>query len=143
MSRRLTGTRRRRAARGSASVFVVGMAVTLLACAGLVVDGGTAINARMKLADDTEQAARLGAEQIDLPLLRSGGVVRIDASAARSAAGGYLQSLGYEDIDVQVSPAGDAVTAAARDSGRTQLISLIGINSFHVSASATSNARTQ
>ena len=37
---------------GTATAFVVGFAIVLLACAGLVIDGGTALNARMTLADD-------------------------------------------------------------------------------------------
>ena len=59
--RRLLATLRARLVRrdegGTATVFVVGFAVVLLACAGLVIDGGSAINARMKLADAEGRAA--------------------------------------------------------------------------------------
>lgn len=133
--------RARRDERGAASAFVVGMAVTLLACAGLVVDGGTALNARMKLADDVEQAARAGAQEIDLVTLRSSGVVQLDQGAAQARAQTYLGGLGYDSGSVAVT--GDAVTVSADDVVRTRLLTLIGIGTFDVSATATAEAATQ
>ena len=58
--------RRRRDERGSATVFVIGFALILFLCAGLVIDGGLAINKRMRIADDAEQAARIGADSINV-----------------------------------------------------------------------------
>lgn len=133
--------RRLRDERGTASAFVVGMAVTLLACAGLVVDGGTALNARMKLADDVEQAARAGAQEIDETALRGPGVLQLDAQAAATRARGYISSLGYSNAGVTV--AGDSITVSADDTVSTRLLGLVGINNFDVSASATAEAVTQ
>ena len=55
-----------RSEQGSATVFVIGFAIVLFLCAGLVIDGGLAINKRMRIADDAEQAARIGADSIDV-----------------------------------------------------------------------------
>ena len=74
--------------RGTATAFVVGFAVVLLACAGLVIDGGSALNARMTLADDVEQAARAGAQEIDILTLRSSNLVQLDPRAAEARAQG-------------------------------------------------------
>ena len=74
--------RRTRSERGAASVFVVGMSVMLFVCAGLVVDGGLAINARMKVADDAEQASRIGADTLDL-LHRASDLVRAGRDVPR------------------------------------------------------------
>lgn len=127
--------------RGTATVFVIGLAVVLLAAAGLVIDGGTALNARMKLADDVEQAARLGANQIDVDTLRGSGVVRIDPAAARAEAGGFLAGRGYGAISVTVDDS--SVSVGAEDTVQTAMLQLIGVFTFDISAGATAEAVTQ
>lgn len=132
---------RARDERGTASAFVVGLAVVLLACAGLVIDGGTALNARMKLADDAEQAARAGAQQIDQEALRGQGVLRLDQSSAAARARTHISSLGYTNAGVTVGA--DTITVSATDRVDTVLLNLIGIGNFDISASATAEAVTQ
>lgn len=127
--------------RGTATAFVVGMTVTLLAVAGLVVDGGNALNARMKLADDTEQAARAGAQQIDELALRSSDVVQLDPTAAQQSASTFISRFGYTNTGVTVT--GDEVTVGATDRVDTILLNLIGFRSFQVSAVATAEAVTE
>jgi len=127
--------------RGSATTFVIGMAITLLACAGLVLDGGTALNARMRLADQVEQSARAGAQQVDEPTLRATGTMRLDRHAAQDSARGYLARVGQHDANVSVS--GDAVTVTARDSVDTVLLNLVGFHRFSIEASATAEAETR
>lgn len=63
--------------RGSMSVFVVIFSVAVFLLAGLLVDGGAAINARLKAADIAEQAARAAADQIDVEALRVTGDIRL------------------------------------------------------------------
>lgn len=127
--------------RGSAAVFVVGMAVTLFACAGLVLDAGTALNARMRLADQVEQAARAGAQQIDVLALRQDQVVVLDQQAAESAARSYMANVSPENALVEV--AGDQVTVTAKGEVKTVLLSIIGIDKFSIRARATSEAVTR
>jgi Flp pilus assembly protein TadG len=131
----------RREESGTATAFVVGFAVVLLACAGLVIDGGNALNARMKLADDVEQAARAGAQEIDIVALRSNDVVLLDARAAEGRAMGYLGTLGYTTMTATAT--GDQVQVAAQDTVRTKLLLLVGVPDFDISASATAQAVTQ
>ena len=144
--RRLLATLRARLVRrdegGTATVFVVGFAVVLLACAGLVIDGGSAINARMKLADDVEQAARAGAQQIDIDTLRGSNVVTLDGLAAEARARQYLNALGYTRVTVP-PVTGDAITVHAEDTTTTKLLSLIGVHDFDIAATATAQAVTQ
>jgi Flp pilus assembly protein TadG len=127
--------------RGSATVFVIGFAIVLLACAGLVIDGGGALNARMTLSDDVEQAARAGAQEVDVDYLRQNGVVRLNPGAAETAARSYLVSKGY--TVGQVSATDDTVRVSAKDTVNTKLLMLIGVNSFDVNATATAEAVTQ
>lgn len=135
------GPRGRRDERGAATAFVVGMTVVLLACAGLVVDGGTALNARMKLADDVEQASRAGAQAIDEVELRQNGRLRLNVPEADRRARSFITGLGYPSPVVNVDAT--SVTVAAEDRVSTRLLGLIGINSFDINASATAEAETQ
>ncbi|TMR96132.1 hypothetical protein EJK15_25100 [Nonomuraea basaltis] len=59
------------------SVFTVLFSVVVFLLAGLLVDGGSAINARLRAADVAEQAARAGADQIDVDHLRTTGQTRL------------------------------------------------------------------
>ncbi|WP_336207675.1 pilus assembly protein TadG-related protein [Nonomuraea sp. LPB2021202275-12-8] len=63
------------------SVFTVLFSVVVFLLAGLLVDGGSAINARLRAADVAEQAARAGADEIDIDHLRATGEVRMLAEA--------------------------------------------------------------
>ncbi len=124
--------------RGAASAFVLGMAVTLLVMAGLVVDGGGALNARMTLADDVEAAAVAGAQATDEIRLRADDVLVIDPAEARERAAAVLAGRGYEGIRIVVTD--ESVTVSATDRVPTLMLNLIGINEFDVEATATSEA---
>ncbi|GGD24079.1 pilus assembly protein TadG-related protein [Nocardioides daphniae] len=132
---------RRREERGSATVFVLGMAITLLVCAGLVLDGGQAMNARTRMADNVEQAARAGAQQIDVPHLRATGEVRLDGAAAEARAQDFISSFNYPNVAVTVT--GNQIRVEAKDVVDAQMLSLIGVDTFDVGASATSQAVTR
>lgn len=136
-----TRLRHRRTERGAASAFVVGITVTLLICAGLVVDGGNALNARMQLADEVEQAARVGAQAIDQDVLRNGGRVSINEGMARARATAFLVERGYVVTGFSVGQ--NSVTVSARDTVTTQLLTLVGVGDFTVDATATAEAEFQ
>lgn len=126
--------------RGAISALVVTMVVALMVMAGLVVDGGNAINARAKITDDAEQAARAGANQIDVDLLRSTGKVRIDEAAAKQAAQTYLTTPPLSYTNISVDPDVDEVSVVIEDTAKTQLLSLIHINDFPIRGEATARA---
>jgi Flp pilus assembly protein TadG len=126
--------------RGAATLFVLGLAIALFALAGLVVDGGLAINARQRVADDTEQAARAGADRLAEGTLRNGGTVTVDPAAAGSVALTYLQARGYTAGEFAVSVAGDRVQVSATRTVPTTVLSIVFINSFTVSGQADARA---
>lgn len=72
--------------RGSFAMFVVLFTPAVVLLAGLLVDGGMAINARQRAADIAGQAARYAANDIDLSELRSSGEVTVDPSCAEEVA---------------------------------------------------------
>ena len=78
---------RARDQRGSISMFVVIFTISVLMLAGLVYDGGLAIAARQRAADIAEEAARAGANAVDIDALRAGEPLRLnEAEACANAA---------------------------------------------------------
>ena len=60
------------------TAFVVIFTFALLLLAGLVIDGGLTLAARVQAIDEAQAAARAGAQAIDLPLFRSTGQIVLD-----------------------------------------------------------------
>lgn len=128
--------------RGAAAVFVVGMSVMLFVCAGLVVDGGLAINARMAVADDAEQASRIGADSIDVDTLRAEQRLVIDQRMAEQRAAQFLSDRGYGPGQYAVSVTGDSVVVTVRDSVEPMILQIVQIPPFDVEATAASTPET-
>jgi len=126
--------------RGSATPFIVGLTVVLFAVAGLVADGGRAINARVAITDDAEAAARVGADQVRIGTLRGASVPRIDPVAATAAAQQFLVARGYAGSRISISADEDAVAVRVSDVVPTSLLQLIRIDSFTVEGSASARA---
>ena len=95
--------------RGSMTGFVAIVAIALVMVAGMAYDGGQVIKAHGAARNYAHQAARAGAQEIDLGHLRSTGEPRLDPSAAESAALNYLRRVGVEGR-VSVSDASITVT---------------------------------
>jgi len=139
----MTFLRRTRREAGSATVFVLGMSIVLFICAGLVVDGGLAINARMRVADDAEQASRVGADSINLDVLRAGGGIEIDPALAQQRASNYLQDRGYGTAQFDVEVDGGTVRVQVRDISETKILRALGIiDQYDVQAGAESVPET-
>ena len=125
--------------RGSASAFVVGLTITMVVVAGLVVDGGGRLNAETTLADDAEAAAVAGAQATDVLHYRQTGEIKVDADAARTRAGDVLAGRGYH-YAVQVSADRTEVSVTVTDTVPTKMLNLIGINEFSIDATARAEA---
>lgn len=68
--------------RGSVTLFVAIFAVAALALLVLLVDGGTALNAKERAADIAEQAARAAANQVNVANLRAANPTVVIGSGA-------------------------------------------------------------
>ena len=126
---------RRRDEQGSATVFVIGFAIVLFLCAGLVIDGGLAINKRMRIADDAEQAARIGADSIDVAEFRRTEALVIDRQLANQRIAGYMSDLGYGGGNWTADVQQGRVSVSVTDSSKTYILDLFGVE-FPVRASA-------
>ena len=126
---------RARDERGSATVFVIGFALILFLCAGLVIDGGLAINKRMRIADDAEQAARIGADSIDVNEFRRTEKLTIDNQLARQRISGYMSALGYGPGNWNADIKADDVQVQVQDVSKTYILNIFNVK-FPVRASA-------
>ena len=131
MSRPASG-RRPTGDAGTISIVLVLLTGALFSVAGLVWDGGRAITARQHAADLAEQAARAGANDLDLTAARTdgnAGIDAIDTSAAIRDACHYVQV---------ASPGAGCVATATRvevtvhvtTRTSTAVLGIVGINSL-------------
>jgi hypothetical protein len=92
------------AERGSAALFVAIFAPAMIFMAGLVIDGGAALEAKQRAADIAEQAARAAAGQCRVDLLRSRGICFVDESLVHPAVAPYRSSPGVNDLATTMLP---------------------------------------
>ena len=81
--------------RGALSTFVAVIALALLMAAGLAVDGGRKVAALREASHLADNAARAGAQAVDLDTLRTTGQLRLLPEEATARAADYLTSLGH------------------------------------------------
>lgn len=100
----------RRREQGAVSTFVAIIALAMLMAAGLAIDGGRKINTLREASDLADNAARAGAQAVDLDTLRTTGELRLDPRQAEQAAGDYLAAFDLTARAVTVSGDTIAVT---------------------------------
>lgn len=74
---------------GRVTAFVVILSTACLLCAGLVLDGGMALAAKVRAIGQAQEAARAGAQQLDLTTYRDTSSVTLQPAAAIAAAQRY------------------------------------------------------
>ena len=119
------------------TAFVVIFTLALLAMAGLVLDGGLTLAAKVRAIDDAQAAARAGAQAIDIPLYRATGQIALDPAQAVADAEHYLTASGQTGT---VAVAGDQVTVTVRLTQPTQILSIVGVDTMGVSGTGTATA---
>lgn len=82
--------RRRSDDRGTLAIYVAFLAPAVLALSSLVIDGGGALVAKQRATDQAEQAARAGANAIDIAVLRDTGDRQIDCTQAQGLVTDYF-----------------------------------------------------
>ena len=121
---------------GMISAFVLAMMLGLFAVLGLGLDPGLALAAKVQAIGQAQQAARAGAQQINLTTYRITGKLQLDPSAAATAAQHFLA---IEYAVGQVVVTANTVTVSITAKYRTQLWALIGVDTItvHATGSAT------
>ena len=122
---------------GMVTAFVVIFTLALLLMAGLVLDGGLALAAKVQAIDDAQAAARAGAQAIDIPTYRASGQITLDPAQATADAQRYLAAAGHTGT---VSVNGEQVTVTVTITQATQILSLAGINHLTETGTGTATA---
>ena len=112
--------------RGSVSALVVGLLMSFVACAGLAVDGGRLISAKVRVSDKAENAARFGAQALTNLRL---GIPAIDRPKAASLAKEFLGELGSSG---HVETTRVDVCVTVRESVDMTLLALIGVDARQI-----------
>jgi hypothetical protein len=118
-----------RANDGHVTAFVVVLMTGILALAGVALDGGLALAAKVRAIGHAEAAARAGAQQVDLATYRSTGQIVLAPDAAIAAAQAHLQTTAAEGL---VSVDNNVIVVRVTATQPTQLLGLVGINTLTV-----------
>jgi hypothetical protein len=109
--------------RGSVTAFIVGLVMTFIACAGLAVDGGRLVTAKVRASDRAENAARLGAQAVTGIRL---GVTIVEERRAVRIASDFLRSVGASG---SVDANRFEVCVTIREQVGMTLLDLVGVDS--------------
>lgn len=127
--------------RGSVSLLFVVVALGLLACVGLVVDGGGKARAAAEADDLARSAARAAVQAINPTRVMAGAEARPDPTRAAAAARAYLTAAGATG-SVAIAPGGRQLTVNTVNTYSPILLSAIGIGPMTVTGTATANLVT-
>jgi hypothetical protein len=108
-----------------------------LLLAALLFDGAAAMTAKASALQVAQQAARAGADQIDLAALRSTGQLQLDPAAAEAAALTWLEQAGATG---SVTATTEQIAVTVTVTRPTVLLGAVGITTFTLSATATAQA---
>ena len=128
---------RARDERGQVTAMVAILSVALLALGALVFDGGQIFTARREANNLARQAARAGAQQLDIAQARAG-TFTLDPAAADTAVRAYLDDQGITPTSVRIT--GDRVEVTVTLTQPTRLLALLGIEERTVTATASARA---
>ncbi|WP_037606738.1 hypothetical protein [Streptacidiphilus rugosus] len=120
------------------TAFTVVVLIGLLLFLGITVDLGQALATKVQALGEAQDAARAGAQALDLSALRSSGTVRLRPDAAAQDARAYLYRVGVPGI---VTVGTDTVSVSVTRTVPTHLLTLIGITSLTVHAGTTAHAK--
>ncbi|BCL28543.1 hypothetical protein GCM10017557_34020 [Streptomyces aurantiacus] len=121
---------------GQVNAFIVVFAVAVVMFASLILDGGLALAAKVRALGEAQEAARAGAQALDLAAYRDHSVVRLVPDRARTRAQEYLA--GTNDSGT-VTVTADTVSVTVTVQQRTQLLSVLGMDTLTVTGTGTAH----
>jgi hypothetical protein len=127
--------------RGSLSLMLVILFVALVALAGIVVDGGAKLTADENAVALAQEAARAGAMTVDQSAAYSSGSFVVSQQQALAAARSYLIGAGYDRYSV-AADGSRAIRVSVTITQPTRFLSLIGVESFSCTGTATASLVT-
>ena len=120
-------------------VLVVLLVPVLILASGLVLDGGAALSTKDRVLGEAAEAARIGADALDVITYRRTGHAVVEPARARTAAKRFLAATG-DHYTVTVSA--DSVTVNVTADYRTQLLNVGGLDVIRVAGQASAHPVT-
>ena len=124
--------------RGSLTLMLAVLFVSLLAMAGIVIDGGAKLDAAQNAVAAAQEAARAGAGMVNRATAYSAGSFTVQRDQALAAARQYLTAAGYQDFTV-AGVGADSIRVRVTVTEPTKFLSIIGIDSMTSTGSATAS----
>ncbi len=121
---------------GYVTVFFATIVVALLGLAGLAFDGGEALNTKSQAISTAAEAARAGAQALDLAAYRADGTRRLDPAQARSRALAFLAGAGFQGTAGATTA---LVTVTVTTTYHPQLLTLVGVGPLTITGTASAS----
>ncbi|MCM3883136.1 pilus assembly protein TadG-related protein [Frankia sp. R82] len=118
------------------TVFVVVLFAAFIMFGGLILDAGGALTDKISAMGVAQEAARTGAQQLDLTLFRQTGTVRLLPDQAVTAARAYLAQAGATGSATVVD---NTITVAVTADHHTQLLGILGLDTLTVTATGSAH----
>ncbi|MCK9921182.1 pilus assembly protein TadG-related protein [Frankia sp. AgPm24] len=124
---------------GYVTAFFAVLVVALLGLAGLALDGGEVLNTKTRAISTAAEAARAGAQALDLAVYRADGTRQLNPDQARTRALAYLASA---DAHGSVTATTILVTVTVTATYQPQLLTLVGVGPLTVTGTASATPRS-
>lgn len=118
---------------GQITAYVVVFASALVLLIGLVFDGGLTLSARERAMDEAQEAARAGAQGINLTAYRASGTLELSNTVAVADAETYLNRIGAAGV---VTVTGNVVTVTVTIVQPMQILEAAGLRAVTVHGTA-------
>jgi len=125
---------RPRGERGAISVWFATASLVMAILVGMAVDLGGKVHAQQRTRSVAAQAARTGAQQVQGFTAVRGEELRVDITAAKSAAQSYLRAAGVNGT-VTVT-GGDTLVVRTTDTYHSKSLGIIGLEAMQVTGEA-------
>ncbi|NUR93788.1 MAG: hypothetical protein HOV67_00875 [Kribbellaceae bacterium] len=124
---------------GSLTVFTTLLLGMLMLFAAVSLDFGAALDAKVRALHAASEAARMGAQQLDIPALHRGQVRVLNPEEAKAAALKFVTSSGALGTATATS---GSVTVHAAVRQRTWILPIVGVDSVTMTADAAASPET-
>ena len=126
--------RRPRDERGAISVWFATASLVMIILVGMAVDLGGKVHTQQRTRSVAAQAARTGAQEVQGSTAVRGEDLRVDITAAKSAAQDYLRAAGVNGT-VTVT-GGDTLVVRTTDTYNSKFLGIIGLDAMQVTGEA-------
>jgi hypothetical protein len=127
--------------RGSLTLMLAVLFISLLGLVGLVIDGGAKVTLAENATSVAQEAARAGAGMVNTATAYANGSFVVDETQAVNAADQYLANAGYQG-SAEPGATANSIQVTVTVTQPTKVLSLIGIDTMSATGHATATLVT-